>query len=344
MSLTKTKKQLNQKICTVLKKLGIEYEEFSDNIYATCPVHENSDNPRAFSYSKDKGIWKCWTRDCQQEYKNDVFGLIQGALSLQAGHEINFKQVMSWISSNFNIDKRSYSTKLNQLEDKNTEEYLEFSNIVQTLTGKNKIKTDEEVDNVFDTNEFSEYFEGRGFKKKTLAYFGVKDCYSKGAMQERAVIPIHNEDGNCTVGFIGRSIKEYKIPKFLIYPKGFEKRFYLYNYHRAKTKANETSCLFLLEGQGDVWKLYEAGVLNAVSIFGKTISEQQEEKLRKLAITHIIVLMDNDQAGREARIQIQRQLGRMYTLIFPQITKKDIGEMKISEIKKQILENYRGKY
>jgi len=54
--------------------------------------------------------------------------------------------------------------------------------------------------------------------------------------------------------------------------------------------------------------------------------------------------MDNDQAGREARIQIQRQLGRMYTLIFPQITKKDIGEMKISEIKKQILENYRGKY
>ena len=34
-----------------------------------------------------------------------------------------------------------------------------------------------------------------------------------------------------------------------------------------------------------------------------------------MPITRIVVLTDNDQAGREAKIQIQRQLNRMYKLI-----------------------------
>ena len=43
-------------------------------MYSTCPVHEDSDNPRAFSFSIEKGIWKCWTRDCQSDHGNDMFG------------------------------------------------------------------------------------------------------------------------------------------------------------------------------------------------------------------------------------------------------------------------------
>ena len=91
-------------------------------------------------------------------------------------------------------------------------------------------------------------------------------------------------------------------------------------------------------------EIYEAGVLNAVSIFGKTISKEQENKLKKLPITHLIILMDNDQAGRESKVQIQRQLNRMYKLTFPNLTDKDIGDMDIKKIKKDILANLKGTY
>lgn len=342
MSLIQIKKKLNKDIENVLTKLGIEYEVFSDNIYSTCPVHENSDNPRAFSFSVEKGIWKCWTRDCQHEYKNDIFGLIQGALSLQAGKEVGFKDVMSWISSHFNIKTHNRELETVVIEDGDPLE--DFHSIIKSFRVDNQRPEEQDISDRFETSVPSEYFWARGFNKKTLKYFNVGDCLLDGEMKERSVIPIHNDTGSKIVGYIGRSIKEYRIPKFLLYPKGFEKRHYLYNYHRAKECASRTSCIYLLEGQGDVWKMYEAGVNNAVSLFGKTLSEQQEEKLRKLAVTHIIVLMDNDQAGKEARIQIQRQLGRMYKLTFPKLNKKDVGDMSAKEIKEHILLTNKGTF
>ena len=39
--------------------------------------------------------------------------------------------------------------------------------------------------------------------------------------------------GESIVGIIGRSTKDYRMPKFLFYPTGFDKRYYFYNYHRA---------------------------------------------------------------------------------------------------------------
>ena len=82
----------------------------------------------------------------------------------------------------------------------------------------------------------SEYFIARGFNKKTMKYFGVGDC-SDGIMKERAIIPIHDDDGKDVVGIIGRSMRDYRMPKFLFNPKGFDKRYYFYNYHRAMKKS-----------------------------------------------------------------------------------------------------------
>jgi DNA primase len=163
-------------------------------------------------------------------------------------------------------------------------------------------------------------------------------------MRGRAIIPIHDDTGTDYVGMIGRTTKEYVSPKFLIYPKGFDKRHFFYNYHRAIPKAIETSCLYIVEGQGDVWKLYEAGVFNVVSIFGKTISKEQENKLIKLPITHLVILTDNDQAGREAKVKIKRQLSRFYKLTFPKMLNKDVGDMSIEQIQNQILSKLKGTY
>lgn len=341
MDLKTIKQLLNDKAENVFEKLGIEYEVLGDNIYAKCPVHEGSDNPRAFSYSIDKGIWKCWTRDCQHQYNNDIFGIIRGSLSHSNGQDVGFKEALKWSYKFLNI---STSGKQAIRQHVIKEEPDEFIKLVSVFNSKVEHKQHKKIDLINEVNIPSAYFISRGFRPSTLKHFQVGDCVNKESkMYDRAVIPIHDDSGKDVVALIGRSIKEYKIPKFL-FSSGFDKRYFFYNYHRALQRATETSTLFIVEGQGDVWKLYEAGVTNAISIFGKTISKEQEDKLFKMPVTHLVILTDNDQAGRESKTQIQRQLNRMYKLTFPKISTKDVGEMSVEQIKDKVLSNLKGAY
>lgn len=341
MNLQTIKTQLNNNIEKVLESLGIQYEAFTDNIYSVCPIHQDSDNPRAFSFSRNKGIWKCWTRDCQNDYNNDVFGLIRGVLSQQNNMPVDFKDTLKWAKKVLDIQNNvNIAPKVVEVEDK----FVNFVNTISKIQESHQDNKARSISIDFDLEETSSYFIDRGFDKKTLDYFGVKDCQQPGIMKDRAIIPIHDDCGENLVGLIGRSTKEYRMPKFIIYPKGFDKRNYFYNYHRAIKRAKETSCLYILEGQGDVWKMYESGVTNAVGIFGKVLTEQQIDKLFKLPITHLIILTDNDQSGKESKVQIKRQLGRLYKLSFPKITEKDIGDMTPQKIQTSILSNMKGTY
>lgn len=339
MELKQLKTYLNDNAESVFQKLGMNYEVFGDNIYSTCPVHEGSDNPRAFSFSKTKGVWKCWTKECQQEHKNDIFGLIVGVLSNQSGKSLEFKDALKWINTKFN---RKLSNT--QTANDDVDLYSDFTNIIEVFNQSSQSPCDKEIDLQFKLSKSSQYFMERGFKADTLNYFGVKDSLDSDLMKDRAIIPIHNDSGDKIVGCIGRATKEYRLPKFLLYPKGLDKRYYLYNYHRALTSAVEKSCLYIVEGQGDVWRLYEAGVFNAVSLFGKTLSEEQLQKLHRLPLTKLVIIMDNDQAGKEARVQLHRQLNRSYKLIFPRLSAKDLGDMSTDDIHSQILSKLEGTY
>lgn len=334
INLKNLKQTLSDNHLEVFARLNMNYEDFGDNVYCTCPAHEDSDNPRAFSYSVDKQIWKCWTKDCQSHYNNDIFGLIRGALSKQRGEEVDFSAVLQWATSNFKCDTTQAPPAV---------EDSDFVKTVKIIKRKEYTHNSKPIE--IDQYDIpSEYFISRGFTKQTLSYFEIGDYYSKGTLNERSIIPIYNDDGSSLIGVTARAIKEYRMPKYLIYPKGFDKNAYFYNYHRAINSIRKTSTVFLTEGQGDVWKLYEAGVQNAVGLFGKTLSDKQEAKLNQMGVTHVVALLDNDQAGREAKVKIQRQLGRMYTMIFPKMIKKDIGDMTLQEIKDTILCNLKGMY
>ena len=340
MNLQQIKQKLNENALLIFSELGMKCEVFSDNIYSTCPVHEGSDNPRAFSFSPHKGIWKCWTRDCQQEHRNDMFGLIAGALSAQEGRDVEFKEALAWACKVLNI-KQTYSRTTTSPVEEVEDPFEQMIKIINTTPAPHEHKI---VEMDVDVQIPSQYFVARNYNKRTMKHFGVGDCYAECKLKERAVIPIHDESGKNLIGLIGRSTRDYRIPKFLFYPTGFDKRYCFYNYHRAIKRAIETSCLYIVEGQGDVWKLYEAGVHNVVSIFGKTITTQQQQKLMSIPVTHLIILTDNDQAGRESKVQIKRDLGRMFKLTFPTLLHKDVGEMKVKDIKSTILSNLKGTY
>jgi 5S rRNA maturation endonuclease (ribonuclease M5)/Zn-finger protein len=332
MNLSQIKSFISQNIETIFDKLEIGYETLGDNVYCKCPIHDLSDNPRAFSFSKDRGIWRCWTRECQKDHKNDAIGLLQALLSKKNNETFTFNKTVSWLNSNFKTN-----ILLEYTENVPQEEEDGFEKTVSLLSNKIAFPSHKIIDQI-KIKTPSRYFLDRGFDKKTLQYFGVGDCLdSDSPLYDRALIPIHSDCGNHLIGYIGRSVKEYRIPKFLIYPKKFDKKYYLYNMHRAYDSIKLANSVIIVEGQGDVWKLYESGVYNVVGIFGRSLSQEQQKKLQLLPITTVVVLTDNDQVGRESKLQLQRQLSRFYKLKFPKFTSKDVGDMKVSEVKKELL-------
>lgn len=337
-------KKLKENYSRVLEVLNIDVVKINTNYFGCCPVHDESDNPRAFSVSQKTGKWKCWTRNCSEEYGSDMFGLIRGVLSKRSGSNVTFTEVLSWIRKNL-PEFIDLSVKVE--DNGNTVIVDPLYDILNKF--KEPIALNTNIEHQIKLPSYSipsEYFMiQRHFDKKTLEVFEVGD-YNKNdkTYKNRAIIPIHNDDGSKIIGSIARATKDFIEPKFLI-NDGFNKSFWLYNYHRALDKAKETNCLFLVEGQGDVWRLYEAGVINAVGLFGKEIFDTQIDKINGLGVTTLVVLLDHDQPGREAKCKIKRKLDRYFKLIFPEIsTKKDIGDMSPIEIQDQILIKLKGLY
>ena len=330
LDLNKLSEHIYSNIEVLLDDLGLEYRQDGENIFMCCPIHQGSDNKTAVSISLDKRMWKCWTHNCEEEYGKDIFNFIRGVF---AGEDWSFGDVLKYLCRLYNISKNT-----NLLVDPTPQEDF------LSLTGlfKKHIKLVDKFENNIQTEEHSDYFESRGFLRSTLNHFGVKDCLDKNSkMYNRAIIPIYSNEEE--IGYIARATKDYMIPKYL-FSKGLCSSLYLYNYDKAIERARQVSALFIVEGQGDVWRLYEAGVTNAVGLFGKDISQQQKELLKTSGATKLIVMTDNDQAGREGRMKIQRELNRYFKLIYPPMPKKDVGEMSIERIQKTILPHVEGMY
>ncbi len=340
LDLSKVKDIIFSDIFILLDSFKLEYTQDKDNIFMRCPIHEGSDNPNGLSISLDKQMWKCWTRGCHEHYQSDIFGFIKGLLGTDS-----FSDVLKYISKlyNFQEAKNVNTDKHTGIVDNND---CDFSTIVRSI-GRSKTKNrccniSLNTANVANSGVVSPYFISRGFREETLRFFGVQEATDKqGAFRHRAIIPIWFNSN--LVGYIGRATKEWLQPKY-IFSEGIKKSDYLYNYDNAIKAAQDTHAMFLVEGQGDVWRLWECGVHNAVGLFGKDISGTQRSLLLKSGVTTLIILTDNDQAGRESKIKIKRDLGRLFKLVFPKMHTKDLGDMSNQDVKLNVLKDLRGYY
>lgn len=334
--LTKLKEVMYENIDMVFANLRIDAVKDGNNYISCCPIHNDSNNSSAFTYNTEKNMWKCWTNNCHEDYNSDIFGLIRGVLSKEQGKELTFGETLGWCFRVLNIDSRGMDTVEIHKEAPDS-----FHGLVSKFYKKEHV-TQESPGRVWEKMVPSEYFIGRGFEPATLDYFDVGDCKATGLMKYRAVIPIHNKTGDMIVGSIGRSTLDYIEPKFIIEP-GFNKKDFFYNHHRAMEKIKETHCAFISEGQGNVWRLWECGVKNSISMIGKVLYPRHQQLLDEMGVTTIVVLTDHDQPGREAKVEIQRNYDRMYRLIFPKVpTRRDVAQMSPQTVHEKILCNLRG--
>ncbi len=154
------------------------------------------------------------------------------------------------------------------------------------------------------------YLMERGFFAETFAEFGVGFC-SKGMMADRIAIPIRNADGQ-VVAYAGRWPGEAPegTPKYKL-PPGFRKSQELFNLDRARKEPADVP-LIVVEGFFDVMKLFELGHSKVVALMGSSLSAAQEELIRRHTTpdSRILVMLDEDEAGRGARDEIASRLAR----------------------------------
>jgi len=334
LDLNKVRDIIFQDIYKLLDSFDLEYVQDADNIFMKCPIHEGSDNPQGLSISLDKQVWRCWTRGCHEHYNCNIWGFVKGMLDTDS-----FSEALKYVCKVYDVNGASKDG--NNTNSSSTSD--DFSALVRKIKrptfSTETSRAKEDIIRPKTDPAPSPYFISRGFDEKTLEFFGVRDIPSNttGFLRHRAIIPIWDNAG-IYCGYIGRATRDFVQPKY-IFSKGIRKSDYLYNYHNATRSM--VSTLFLVEGQGDVWKLWENGVENAVGLFGKDISSEQRKLLLQSGATTLVILTDNDQAGREAKIKIKRDLGRLFKLKFPSMNTNDIGNMLDYQVQ-DLLRDLRG--
>jgi DNA primase len=166
------------------------------------------------------------------------------------------------------------------------------------------------------------YLENRGVDETTARKFGVGYFPGRGSMQNRIVIPIHNEGGDL-VAYAGRSIDESE-PRYKL-PPGFHKSLELYNIHRA-IRAGDARCrVVVVEGFFDCLRVSAAG-FPCLALMGSSMSSAQED----LLVRHFkvaCILLDSDGPGQQGAIDCLKRLGRrmwVWAPTLPQGTQPDM--------------------
>jgi len=156
------------------------------------------------------------------------------------------------------------------------------------------------------------YFAERGISQETVIDFGLGYFTGdKGLMIGRIVIPITNVKGE-VVAYAGRWPGEPPegTPKYKL-PTGFRKGQEVFNLDRAIREVTELP-LVIVEGFFDAIKLHQLGHRNVVALMGSTMTAAQEELIRRNtnANSHVVVMFDEDEAGKAGREDIAARLAR----------------------------------
>ena len=326
--------KLMENITDVLNHFEIEHEVYDNRIAFACPIH-GGDNPNALTIFTTGdyavGNWRCWTHQCEQDYKQDILGFVQGLLSTQSGDEIGFGPTLKFVhdflgSPLKGVDIPEVDSKKN---------FVDLANKIFCKDIKQKVGISRAE--IRDRIQIpANYYIDRGFSRSTLEKFDVGLCTARGRpMSGRVVVPVYDDGHESMLGCVGRAINENLTPKWLN-SKGFNSGASLYNYWHAKDHIMESSTAILVEGQGDVWRLDEAGIYNVVGMFGCSLGEQQRIILERSGALNLVVMTDADEAGQRAKEKISDQCGRMYNIKFIDLTEKDVGAMSVEEINNHI--------
>lgn len=343
--------QLVNNIYKILDSFELEYIDRGDRIALSCPIHGSDSRESLTIYTTGDsrvGNFVCWTHHCEQKIGSSFYSLIKFLLEDKLNCKLNNKDVKEKISSIIgeNLKLGSVSTK----SEKKFDPLDDSLNVNTDLIGAEICKNLKQ----------SDYFISRGFSKDILSSFNVGFCDKKGSeMFYRSVVPVFDVTGKYMIGCIGRSVNE-KCKKCGMYhysksqcpkkefenlyakwrnSKGFYTGGYFYGLWKAKDYIIDTESVILVEGQGDVWRLHEAGFKNSLGLFGDKLTTAQSDILSCLNVKNVIIATDSDDAGAEARFSIRKKLHgyNVYDIIW---NAKDCGSLPPEIVRRKVINEY----
>lgn len=353
------------RIDELLSELGVSLKSSGNKMVGRCPVHGGDTFGSLNLYPEGErgvpGYWTCRSHFCEKTFVSTIIGFTRGVLShTKYGWEkpgqqtATFKETLDWLTAF--IGQSLDTIKI----DEDEVERRKFAAQVSTITKAQIVPgcslTSKEVR--ANLKIPADFFLNRGYSPEILDRYDVGLCDKQGKeMCGRVVVPVYDDKSLWLVGCTGRSIYK-ECPQCNTYhspnqkcpsdenrwlyskwknSKHFDTSNYLYNYWHAKKEIQQTKVVILVEGPGDVWRLEEAGIHNAVALFGCGLHEPQQILLETSGVMSVVLLLDNDESGRQAKNILKNTLRRMYQVYTPEFSGKDIGELSIPAIHSEVL-------
>lgn len=354
---------------TLFDTFHLEYKENNRMYTMSCPIH-GGDNASALNIyhlgDHYRGNWTCRTHGCEKIFQPSIIGFVRGLLSVNkynwthSGDQIySFNDTVAFILQLLNKNLKDFKIS-KHLQEKN-----KFTQIVEKIANQ-ETDTTPKVDRKYVLSALdipAQYYIDRGYSHSILSKYDIGLCLNKGKeMSGRVVAPIYDNEHKFVVGCTGRSVFNkclkcsgfhnpidtcphnddvWKYSKWK-HSHGFKSQNYLYNYWFAKEHILKTSTVIIVESPGNVWKLEENDIHNSVAVFGCSLSDRQKIILDASGAMNLIILTDNDEAGKKAAEQITQKCQKTYRIFVPKISKPDVGEMSPQEIDTEIKQYIKG--
>lgn len=178
-------------------------------------------------------------------------------------------------------------------------------------------KSEFDLDVIWSFKKFPEEFIERGYSRECLRHFRV------GMSERDSIIIPYYKSFNEPSELLGYQERWYSHGERRVRNnKGFDKKNYLYNLDTGHEYT------VLVEGQSDVWRLYDFGY-NACAIMGASLSAEQVKMLS--AFKKVYLALDNDEAGRRSTESCVSLLKNYMEILLVPYTTKDPGECSKSE-------------
>ena len=309
-----------QNIVSILEKIGIMNDlkdSYPTRITGKCPIH-NGDNRTAFSWSYKHKTFKCFTHSCEKNGK-DIFSLVMQV------KDTGFLETVDYVMQILNININDVKISQDKLD-----------NIGFVRTKKSEIASNGFDPSVISGLKPSDYLHSvRGFSKNITEIYCPKINDGSLKCQKNAiVIPVFDKNNNL-IGATCRHPEKDGMPKWM--HVGLETEKHLFNLNRAKSNIKQTGNAILCEGPLDVMKFEDAGIANAIGLFGLDISSDKISLLLSSGAFQVILALDRDEAGQEASSKIVDKISNFFDIKYFRIPEnfKDIEEMGLTEIKNQ---------
>ncbi len=285
-----------EQVRRVILGSGIKIESEVESEYIVfCPFHNNYRTPAA-EINKERGTLFCFS--CQASKSLVEF--------------VMFVTKKTFFEATRMIDSFSEEKDISGLIDSILEdkpEYVPFDELMIRRLHQQAL----------DSPRAMRYFEGRRISENSVKTYLLG--YSNN--QDMVTIPMYDPSGKICVGFVARSVegKDFKntpkLPKSKI----------LFNLHRAR----KHDTVYVVESSFDAIRLDQNGI-PAVATLGANVSKTQTDLLTKY-FNSVIVVADNDDAGKEMQDKVLERLAARATSIKIPDRFKDIGDMTDSDIK-----------